>query len=101
MRDSDRRSGLFVWGTALVVLVLVVACAPAVTPAASAPPAKPAAGAPPGAAPAAAPAPASRLKVTVGTLTIPTVSATLTSVMKNRDFASDHGLEVEIKDYSA
>jgi ABC-type nitrate/sulfonate/bicarbonate transport system substrate-binding protein len=83
--------------------LLAVACAPAATSTASAPPAKPAVGAAPGATvvPAAASAPASRVKVVVGTLTIPTVSATLSSVMKNKDFATNHGLDVEIKDYSA
>jgi len=103
MCDRDRRSSHFVWGPALLVLVLVVACAPAAPPTAAAPPAAGGAGgaAAPGMASAAAPAPASRLKITVGTLTIPTVSASLTSVMQHKDFASKYGLDVEIKEYSA
>jgi ABC-type nitrate/sulfonate/bicarbonate transport system substrate-binding protein len=80
----------------------MLACAPGAQPAGSAPPAKPAAAnapaaqsAPPGGAPAQP-----LIKVTTGTLSIPGVISSVTSVLRGRDFATKHGLELEIKDYS-
>jgi len=103
MRAGNRLPSQLVWATALLLTTLVLDCAPAAPPTTSAPPAKPATATSPagaGAPSTAAAAPPAPVKVVVGTLSLPSVVSSVTSVLKGRDFASKHGLELEFKDYS-